>query len=336
MDTVQVQFNGKTYTCDKNRPLLFTLQEQGAFIPSSCQNGFCQACLSKVTQGSVPEASQQGLSTLLIEQDCFLPCICKPQTDFSFELATKSNTTFRADEISPFARYSTMVLDKTWLNHDVLRLGLMRPEGFMYKAGQWINLIHAEQNISRSYSLASMPCENFLELHIKRIPQGKMSNWLCDTVQKGDFLTMEGPAGDCYYQQAQQSKQPLILAGVGSGLAPLYGIVREALEEDHQGHIYLFHGATTSQGLYYQEELTAMTHEVGNFSYIPCVLQGKVPAGGKQGKIDQAIIQTLSNCAGCHAYLCGDDAVVQQLQQTLSKHGILQENILTDAFTPSS
>ena len=225
--TIHVTFKEKIYHCDNDRPLLSTLLEQGALVPYSCQGGLCQACMCKVTQGTVPTESQAPLDKHLQEQGCFLPCICKPSEHISIELATKANITFAEKNISDFASYTTMVIDKTWLNDDVLRLCLVRPEPLQYKAGQFINLIQSETKLTRSYSLASLPCENFMELHIKRVTDGHMSNWLCDELQRGENIEISGPSGACYYQQGKP-KQDIILAGVGTGLAPLFGILRDA------------------------------------------------------------------------------------------------------------
>ena len=333
--TIQVTFKEKTYDCDSNRPLLSTLLEQGAFVPYSCQGGLCQACMCKVTQGEVPAQSQEPLDKHLQEQGCFLPCICKPSEDISIELATKANVSFAEKNISDFASYTTMVIDKTWLNDDVLRLCLVRPEPLQYKAGQFINLIQPETKLTRSYSLASLPCENFMELHIKRMPNGRMSNWLCDELQRGENIEISGPSGACYYQQGK-TEQDIILAGVGTGLAPLFGILRDALESNHQGQIHLFHASLSQEGLYYQDEIHEMVNSVKNLTYIPCVLQGEAPTNGKQGVIDKLMIETLGDCTGKRAYLCGDDAVVQTIKDTLLQHGLTQSDILADAFTAST
>lgn len=93
MDSVQVQLNGKTYACDTNRPLLFTLNEQGAMVPQSCQQGICQSCLTQVVKGKVSETSQIGLSDKQKEQGYFLPCVCKPQEDLTLEPARKLSPT---------------------------------------------------------------------------------------------------------------------------------------------------------------------------------------------------------------------------------------------------
>jgi len=333
--TIQVTFKEKTYHCDSARPLLATLLEQGAFVPYSCQGGLCQACMCKVTQGEVPTKSQEPLDKHLQEQGCFLPCICKPYEDISIELATKANVTFAEKNISDFTNYTTMVIDKTWLNDDVLRLCLVRPEPLQYKAGQFINLIQYESKLTRSYSLASLPCENFMELHIKRVPDGSMSSWLCDELQLGENIEISGPSGACYYQQ-EKTEQDLILGGVGTGLAPLFGILRDALESDHQGQIHLFHASLNQEDLYYQDEIQDMVNDVKNLTYIPCVLQGEAPSNGKQAMIDKLIIDTLGDCAGKRAYLCGDAAVVQTMKETLLQHGLTKDDILADAFTAST
>ena len=333
--TIQVTFKEETYLCDTDRPLLSTLLEQGALVPYSCQGGLCQACMCKVTQGKVSAQSQEPLDKYLQEQGCFLPCICKPSEDINIELASKTNVSFAEKNISDFANYTTMVIDKTWLNDDVLRLCLVRPEPLQYKAGQFINLIQAESKLTRSYSLASLPCENFMELHIKRVADGRMSNWLCDELQLGDNIDISGPSGACYYQQGKP-KQDIILAGVGTGLAPLFGILRDALESDHQGCIYLFHASLNTEGLYYQDEIQDMVNDVKKLTYIPCVLQGEAPMGGKQGEIDKLMIETLGDCAGKRAYLCGDDAVVQNMKTTLLQNGLAESDILADAFVASN
>ncbi|HIP07152.1 MAG TPA: 2Fe-2S iron-sulfur cluster binding domain-containing protein [Mariprofundaceae bacterium] len=93
MSDIKVQYKEKTYTCDSNRTLLFTMNEQGAMIPHSCQQGLCQSCLTQVVKGKVSETSQVGLSDKQKEQGYFLPCVCKPQEDLILEPARKLSPT---------------------------------------------------------------------------------------------------------------------------------------------------------------------------------------------------------------------------------------------------
>jgi len=86
---VEVKFKEKTFICESDQPLLFSMQKHGAFMPSSCQSGICHSCLSIVTQGTVPDVAQSGLSETQKKAGYFLPCICKPKEHLEFELAPR-------------------------------------------------------------------------------------------------------------------------------------------------------------------------------------------------------------------------------------------------------
>lgn len=288
-------------------------------LPYNCMHGVCHVCAVKAISGLPPAASQLGLEPNLQKKGIFLACQCFPTEDMQIE------------DIEVEPNFSATILDKTWLNHDVLRLRLNKPENFTYQSGQYINLLQSETGLSRSYSLASLRSENFLELHIKRFPQGKMSTWLCDVLTQGHSIEFSASLGQCFYQP-NNPRQDLILAGISTGLAPLYGILRDALNHNHQGNIFIFHASLEKHGLYYQTELTQVAKETPNLTYIPCVLKGKTPSNGKQGAIDKLIVETLGNCTGKRAYLCGDDAIVQTMQKTLFVNGVAQKDIFADAF----
>ena len=51
-------------------------------------------------------------------------------------------------------------------------------------------LVTVLQGLTRSYSLASLPREGTLELHVRRIPGGSMSGWLFDRAKPGDAVQL--------------------------------------------------------------------------------------------------------------------------------------------------
>ena len=64
-----------------------------------------------------------------------------------------------------------------------------------------------------------------------------MSGWLGTEARPGEAVRLQGPVGECFYVPGQP-EQPLLLAGTGTGLAPLYGIVRDALAAGpHRPHL---------------------------------------------------------------------------------------------------
>jgi len=331
---VAVTYKNKTFQTNGETTLLDTILASGTLMRSSCKDGFCQQCMAKAVKGTPPPESQEGLKPHYVEQNCFLPCRCFPTEDLEIEDATRDNVKPADLGISDFAEYQAMMLSRDWLNDEVIRFCLMRPEPLRYKAGQFINLHHPDLGIRRSYSLASTPTENFIELQIKRISEGVMSNWICDDAQLGTDITISGPFGDFYYQPGNPG-QPLILVGISTGLAPLYGIIRDALESDHQGQITLFHANLTKEGIYYQEEIDAIIDEAPNVRYIPCILKGEPPQGVIQGSIDKLVQEIMGDCTNHAAYLCGDGAVIQTIKTSLIEAGINENDIYSDAFTPA-
>lgn len=140
-----------------------------------------------------------------------------------------------------------------------------------YRAGQFVNL-RRSNGLVRSYSLASVPrLDDCLDIHVKRLSRGRMSNWIFDDLAPGDSLDVQGPNGECFYVSGCP-ETPLLLIGNGSGLAPLLGIARDAPASSHEGGIHLSHGSRRHpDGLYLDAELRAMDREHDNFIYLSCV-----------------------------------------------------------------
>ncbi|MDX8392755.1 MAG: FAD-binding oxidoreductase [Mariprofundaceae bacterium] len=314
-----IHFEGEDYLCAEDESILECMTRHGVLLPSSCQSGACQTCIIRAQKGTPPPESQVGLKDTLKAQNYFLACICKPAEDMSIGLSS----------LSP--RFTVAVTEKVLLNESVVRVRLAKPEGFSYMAGQFINLLRPADDLTRSYSLASVSDDDYLELHIKRVADGKMSNWAFDALNVGDEVVFFGPAGDCFYVPGK-SDQPLLLVGTGTGLAPLYGILRDALTQKHTATVHLFHASLASPGLYLQQELRAMAVQEEAFTYTPCVLHGDVPKGGEQGDIADIPAQILGSLSGYRVFLCGDPEIVNSLRQKIFLAGASTQDIFSDPF----
>jgi len=314
-----IRFEGQDYFCASDETVLESLERHGVMLPSSCKSGACQTCLTRAVKGKPPADSQQGLKDTLAAQNYFLACICKPEEDLEIGLAS----------VSP--KYSATLISKDQMNESIVRLRFEIPDGFTYRAGQFINVIRPSDELTRSYSLASIPSDPFLELHIKRVPEGRMSTWLCDDVEAGDELSFFGPSGDCFYLP-DDPERTLLLVGAGTGLAPLHGILRDALEQGHRGDIHLFHASLATAGLYLIDELRELSEQFSQFSYTPCVLHGDSPEGGKQGNVVDIPGQALGSFTGYRVYLCGDPQIVNALKQKAFLAGASMQDIHSDPF----
>lgn len=315
-----VTFNDRRLQCEDGESVLDVLIRHDVEVAYSCKAGVCQTCLMRCTQGSVPVKSQEELKPNLRKQGYFLSCQCVPKEDLQIELP---------DSKQLFV--SAKLIDKQQLSPSVYSLRLQTAVPLYYHAGQFVN-VRRSDGVIRSYSLASLPSEDdCLELHVKRMKSGVMSNWLADEFNVGDSLDIEGPVGSCFYA-SEMKGQPILLVGTGTGLAPLIGVLRDAMHNNHTGPIYLYHGAYAQEELYLDKELRELVSKSEDFYYKACVT-GDMPEETVQaGRACDIALQDNPQLGGWNVFLCGAPSMVKSMQQRAYLAGAALQNIHSDPF----
>lgn len=319
---VKVVYEGQPYKLKKGETLLDGLLEHGVQVPHGCRTGSCQSCLLKCLVGDIPKASQRGLRESQKINRLFLACQCLPETAIEVSLPESEGATLLA-----------RIEGLRNLNFETMELVLKPERPLDYRAGQFLRLYNPE-GTSRSYSLASVPAIDLaLALHIRLHPEGLLSPWVHYRLRIGDMVSISEPLGECFYVPGK-SDQPLLLIGTGSGLAPLYGILRDALEKGHTGPIHLYHGARTPEGLYLTRDLEHLAAHYPNFGFAPCVSEiGKaLPTGILKGRVSEIALAAHSDLKGWRVFLCGNPDMVRSTQIQAFLAGASLEEIHADPF----
>ena len=300
--------------------VLAALLAAGVDLPNSCQAGVCQTCLVQALEGRPPAAAQQGLSAALKAQNYLMACVFRPDEPLRI---------VRAGGAGRRVRVLVRAIEN--LSPSVVRL-LLEPEApYAYRSGQFLAL-EAPDGTVRHYSIASHPEEDsFLELHIRLISGGKMSRMIMEEFSNGGCLAVSGPSGSCFYEGIEADR-PLVLAGTGTGLAPLWGILRDALKMGHHGPIQLFHGALDRDGLYHAKHLQHLAARHENFVYHPCV-RGEPGPGA--GDLAAAVLEAGIPHAEAAFFLCGDPELVGRLKRALFLKGAKLGRLRADPFLPA-
>lgn len=321
----RVSFRDRSFTSEGGESILDCLSRNGVEVPHSCRSGVCQSCLMQLSGGAMQQDAQKGLKPTLQKQGFFLACQFKPDSDVVIDLPDNAGIDCQA-----------IVVSKHMLNHNVLRL-VLRSEGpFECEPGQYITVINTDA-IARSYSIANNPAvDGCIELHIRLIADGLMSSFVKDRLQVGDSLILRGPAGTCFYVQEEGSDYPIVLAGTGTGLAPLIGIAKQALGCGHQGEIQLFHGALQVSDLYLGDELSRLAAAHDNFQYKPCVLKGEAGRDYLAGDVGEIVMASLpTDKKATRLFLCGAPELVNSMRRKAFLGGIASKHIFADPFLPS-
>ena len=316
----EITYKDAAHVCEDGETVLDALLRANADIPYSCKKGTCLSCMVQMTEGDVPQDAQKNIRPSLAQQGYFLACMCRPSGPL---------TIAQADDAAIYGRAIVTGIDK--MTPDVCRVWLRPSTPLYYRAGQFVN-IRRDDGIVRSYSLASVPrLDRELEIHVKRMPRGEMSNWFFDQVTPGDGLDLQGPNGDCFYVPGTPD-QNLLLIGTGTGLAPLLGVVRDALDAGHTGNIHLYHGSREATGIYLADEVRALADTHDNFHFAPCV-SGSAAAGPfRAGRADEAAFADHPDLKGWSVFICGYPAMVNAARKTAFMAGATLPNIHADPF----
>lgn len=290
--------------------LLDALNQAGVAVPYSCRAGSCHACLVRC-QGEVEDKQPDALSPAQRQDGWRLACQCQVTGDVQVEAF---------DPLRDGA--AATVLSADWLSPTVLRLRLQPERGLRYQAGQ--HLVLWAGTVARPYSLASLPQDDpFLEFHLDcRLP-GEFSD-LARQLQAGDQLRLGELRGGALHYDPDWQSRPLWLLASGTGLAPLWGVLREALRQDHQGAIRVIHLAHDTGAHYLAEPLAQLAASHDNLTV---ELWTAAQLAGALAQLRLVSRQTL-------ALLCGHPGSVEAFSKRLFLAGLPRNQLLADVFLP--
>ncbi|MCQ4313127.1 iron-sulfur-binding ferredoxin reductase [Pseudomonas stutzeri] len=298
----------RTWNVTEGSNLLDALNAAGLNVPYSCRAGSCHACLVRCLQGEPLDARPDALDASRRLQGWRLACQCSVAEDLcvaAFDPA-REGLAARLDGLD-------------WLGDQVLRLRLTPERPLRYRAGQHVLLWNAS-GIARPYSLASLPGEDpWLEFHL----DCRMPGAFCDGARElivGDSLRL-GPLneGALHYEPDWQTR-PLLLLAAGTGLAPLWAVLREALRQGHTGPIRLLHFCRDES--YLRGPLGELAGLHGNLS-VELI----------DGKQTQSRLQSLRATSRQEVVLiCGGSGFVEDCAKRMFLAGIPRGQVLSDAF----
>ena len=291
----------------------------GHDVPNSCRSGVCQSC-KMMTDDGVPAIAQKGLKNTHKEQGYFLSCCCHPSESMRIKLAPAPQ------------QFQTKVLAKKLASEDVLVLHISKE--FDYRPGQFISLQSAAGEL-RCYSIASHnTLHDYIELLVRVYEQGQVSSWLAKGLQVGDDLTVLAATGECFYLVEDQQK-PLFLCGIGTGFAPLYGILQDALFQGHQGPIHVLLGAKTDDGFYYQEFLDSLRSDQVTIHQVALSIDEVGNKYSFEADIYRYAQKFVPDFINAQVYLCGAETFVQKMRKVCFLAGTPMQSIASDAFIQS-
>lgn len=214
-----------------------------------------------------------------------------------------------------------------------------------YKPGQFLTLMVPinGQVERRSYSMSSCPhTDDELCVTVKRVANGKVSNYLNDHLKPGQELEVMEPMGN-FHLDLHPVQRHVILIGAGSGITPLMSIAKAVLRMESSSIVSLLYGNRNEESIIFKETLDKLQKQFANrFQVIHILSKPSSAWTGQQGRLSQALATKLLNelpKLNVHKmdyYLCGPQEMMEEMQITLLAMNVPAEKIHKENFVTTA
>jgi len=210
---------------------------------------------------------------------------------------------------------------------------------FRYQAGQFVSFflkINGE-TISRSYSLSCSPLlDSEFKITVKKVQGGKGSTFLCESVKEGDTLLTTPPAG--HFFKPIMSDAHYLLFAAGSGITPVYSILKTVLEASKNNSATLAYCNRDEEHIIYSKELEHWINKFeGRLEIVHTLTKPSGAWKGRTGRLNENMVQEIfakakSSGLSIDSYLCGPTDFMNTIKAALEKNQLPKERIHIEDF----
>jgi len=211
---------------------------------------------------------------------------------------------------------------------------LLRADGhtFDFRPGQHVSIAidrEDDRRVYRPYSPVSQPGTDTIALAIKRYPDGTGSTWMHDR-DVGDTIALTPPSGNLHLRDLNRDA---VFLATGTGLTPMFSMMRQHLEEG-EGSTTLLFGERTREDLMFRETLDLFSASYARFT-VGYVLSDE-DWSGPTGYVQDHLPDIVDDASTPHFYICGVPEMVVETKRILYDLGAPDDHILTEGWEEGS
>lgn len=195
--------------------------------------------------------------------------------------------------------------------------------------------------VSRCYSLSSVFGTGFLRITVKRVPGGKFSNLLHDSVSAGDILQAQAPSGRFHLDEAE-TVEPLNLIAAGIGITPMVSMLHHSQKVTPERPVRLFYQLRDGSDAPFLSTLRAIAAEARATGKFKLFVAFSRPAANDlqvhdaKGRMSAAMVVGAARGPRGQFMICGPDEFMSSMAEGLVAQGVPENNVMYESFGPSS
>lgn|SRR5699024_489690 len=214
-----------------------------------------------------------------------------------------------------------------------------------HKPGQYISIqadIPGEKYTHlRQYSLSCKPGADMYRISVKREaakgdhPDGIVSVYLHDQVEKGDVLKLSAPSGD--FVLNTEDTRPLVLLSRGVGLTPVMSMLEHAIATQPEREIHFVYATYSSAFHPMKERMQQIAKDHPNVKMHFVYNRPDAEDAGTfdyEGYVDEALLRSILPTPDAAYYYCGFEDFMRTVAQSLKAYGVKDEDSQYEYFGP--
>lgn len=328
MHTVSLK-SGEVFMLSDGQSILSAAAKSNININYSCMTGRCSSCRCRVSSGSTRLIDEElGLTDLEKDQGWILSCVRTAESDVVLEVDQLIDAKMPPQKTLP-CRINAI----KQLAPDVIQVFLRLPptSDFRFLPGQHVD-VSGPYGLQRSYSLAgACSVKKELELHIRAVQSGSMSDYWFGKAKLNDLLRIIGPKGTFFLRDV--AGEDLIFLATGTGIAPIKCMLESlSMREQFQRpkSVIVLWGGRCSEDLYFD-----LNQIDGDFLYIPVQSRPQEDWRGAKGHVQDVLLAIKRCIKESYIYACGSDIMIRSAKKLLTEAGLPENRFYSDAFVSS-
>ena len=214
-------------------------------------------------------------------------------------------------------------------------------EDFAFTSGQYLTLRTelSGAEVRRSYSICSGMDEGELRVAIKRLDGGLFSSFANAQLKAGDTIEVMPPDGRFGLAPDTAAERTYVGFAAGSGITPIFSIIKTVLTREAHSHFVLFYGNKSSATIMFKEQLDDLKDRFVERLSVHHILSREMQDidllhGRLTGDKVPALIRTAGGIAAVDdVFLCGPVAMTEEVSATLVSLGLPSTRIHREIFT---
>ncbi len=217
-------------------------------------------------------------------------------------------------------------------------------DAYAFRQGQFLTLkaqVDGEE-LRRSYSICvgtqQYQRNGQLQVAIKRVADGRFSNWANTHLRAGQTIDVMTPDGRFNTPLDAGSQRHYLGIAGGSGITPMISLIETLLLEEKLSRFTLIYGNRSAASIMFLEELDALkSRYLGRLQLVHVLSDEAQEVELFHGVLDRARCDQLLNALQLgdkldHAFVCGPEPMMNAAEAALLAIGLPPKNISIERF----